>query len=50
MIKIKQKSYAVLKLAVICMTHSVGILISFTYYKRRQKLLMTTQVMKGIKV
>jgi len=29
--KIKQKSYAVLKLSVICMTHFIGILIGFTY-------------------
>jgi len=30
--KTTKKSYAVLKLAVICMTHLIGILISFTYY------------------
>jgi len=31
------------------MTHLIGILISFTYYQRRQRLLMTTQVIKAIK-
>jgi len=31
-IKIKWKSHAVLKHAVICMTHLIGILISFTCY------------------
>jgi len=30
--KIKQKSFAVLKHSVICMTHLIGILIDFTYY------------------
>jgi len=29
-----------LKLAVISITHLIGILISFTYYQRRQRLLM----------
>jgi len=32
------------------MTHLVGILIGFTYYQRKQRLLMTTQVIKAIKV
>jgi len=33
----KQKSYAVLKLSVICMIHLIGILIGFTYYWGRQR-------------
>jgi len=32
------------------MTHLIGILIGFIYYQRRQRLLMTTQVLKAIKV
>jgi len=38
-IKIKQKSYAVLKLSVICMAHLVGILIAFTYCWRSSDFL-----------
>ena len=49
MIKSTQKSYAVLKLSVIYMTHIIGILINCTYYWRHW-LVMTTQVMKAIKV
>jgi len=40
--KSSKKSYAVLKLSVICVTHLIGILIGFTDYQRRQTC-MTTQ-------
>jgi len=48
--KSNKKSYAVLKLSVICMTHLIGILIGFAYYYRRQRRLMTTQLIKAIKI
>jgi len=49
--KSSKKSYAVLKLSVICVTHSIGVLISFTHYQRRQRLFMTTPTqLKAIKV
>jgi len=44
--KNKQQSYAVLKLSVICMIH----LICFIYYLRRERLLITAQVIKASKV
>jgi len=45
--ELSKKSYTVLKLSVICMTHSIGVLIGFTYYERRQRVLMTTQVKRN---
>jgi len=32
------------------MTHLIGILIGFTHYERRQRLFLTTQLIKAIKV
>jgi len=47
--KTTKKSYVVLKLCVIFMTHSISILIGCTYCWRRQRLLMTTQDIKWLK-
>jgi len=48
--KSSKKSYAALKLSVVCLTHLIGIPIGFSYYQRRQKHLTTTQDIKAIKL